>query len=263
MQRLLERWRPYDARRLTPRERRVEAAAAAAFAAVALGMALLIPHARPFDPLLALALIASFALASGVRLHLGAGFAMPTQLVLVPMLFLLPPATVPACVGLALAGAAAVETLRGRAHPERILTGTADAWHAVAPSLVFVAAGRPSAELEYWAVPALAVLAQCATDLMFATFREWVGRGIAPAVQLRVIGTVYLIDACLTPLGFLIAIAVADHAFAFVLALPLLALLAAIADDRRRRIREAVDRLDELTVEHERLDRAVHRIGEA
>jgi diguanylate cyclase (GGDEF)-like protein len=263
VQRLLERWRPYDARRLTRRERRVEAAAACAFAAVALGMALLIPHARPFDPLLALALIASFALASGVRLHLGAGYAMPTQLVLVPMLFLLPPATVPACVGLALAGAAAVETLRGRAHPERILTGTADAWHAVAPSLVFVAAGRPAAELEYWAVPALAVLAQCATDLMFATFREWVGRGIAPAVQLRVIGTVYLIDFCLTPLGFLIAIAVADHAFAFVLALPLLALLALIADDRRRRIREAVDRLDELTVEHERLDRAVHRIGEA
>jgi diguanylate cyclase (GGDEF)-like protein len=107
------------------------------------------------------------------------------------------------------------------------------------------------------------MLAQCAADLMFATFREWVGRGIAPAVQLRVIFTVYLIDACLTPVGFLIAIAAYDHAFAFMLALPLLAVLAAVAEDRRRRIRDAVSRLDDLTVEHERLDRAIHRIGEA
>ena len=38
VERLLERWRPYDARRLTRRELRVEAAAAAAFAAVATGL---------------------------------------------------------------------------------------------------------------------------------------------------------------------------------------------------------------------------------
>jgi diguanylate cyclase (GGDEF)-like protein len=263
MERLLERWRPYDARRLTRRELRVEATAAAAFAATAIAMAALLPHSRPFDPLLALTMVAGLALASGVRLHLGAGYSMPTQLMLVPMLFLLPPATVPACVGVGLAGAALVKTLRRHDHPERILTGTADAWHAVAPSLVFVAAGGPSAELEYWAVPVLAVLAQCATDLLFATLREWIGRGIAPAVQLRVIVTVYLIDACLTPVGFLIALAATEHPFAFALALPLLALLTALADDRRRRIREAVDRLDQLTIEHERLDRAVHRIGEA
>ena len=263
VERLLERWRPYDARRLTRRELRVEAAAAAAFVAVATAMAATLEHSRPFDPLLALALVSGIAFASGVRLHLGAGYAMPTQLMLVPMLFLLPPATVPACVGLAFAAAAVTETLRRRAHPERTLTGIADAWHAVGPSLVFVAAGGPAPELEYWAVPLLAVLAQCATDLVSATAREWLGRGIAPAVQLRVILTVYLIDTCLTPAGFLIAIAAADHPFAFVLALPVLALLAGLADDRRRRLREAVDRLDQLTVEHERLDRAVHRIGEA
>jgi diguanylate cyclase (GGDEF)-like protein len=263
VERLLERWRPYDARRLTGRERRVEAAAALAFAAVATIMALALPATRPFDPWLAAALIVSLGLASNVRLHLGAGFAMPTQLVLVPMLFLLPPAAVPACVGLGLGGAALVDVLRGRSHAERILTGTADAWHAIAPSVVFAIAGAPPAELEYWAVPLLAVLAQCATDLLFVTGREWLGRGIAPGVQLRVIGAVYAIDACLTPVGFLIAIAAAGHAFAFLLALPLLALLAALAADRRMRIREAVDRLDQLTIEHERLDRAIHRIGEA
>ena len=253
--RLLERWRPYDSRRLTRRELRVEGAAAATFAVVALAIALLLPHSRPFDPLL--------ALASKVPLHLGAGSLMPTQLVLVPMLFLLPPEAVPACVGLGLAGAAAVDALRGREHPERILTGTADAWHAVAPSLVFVAAGAPDPVLQQWAVPLLAVLAQCGTDLLFVTAREWLGRGIGTDVELRVVLTVYALDACLTPVGFLIAMAAGGQSFAFALALPLLALLAAIADDRRRRIREAVDRLDQLTDEHERLDRAIHRIGEA
>ena len=126
-----------------------------------------------------------------------------------------------------------------------------------------VAAGSPPAELEYWAVPLFALLAQCAIDVLSATIREWLGRGIAPAAQLRVILDVYAIDACLTPVGFLVAMAAAAEPFAFVLILPLLALLAALAADRGARIREAVDRLDQLTEEHARLDRAIHRIGEA
>ena len=110
---------------------------------------------------------------------------------------------------------------------------------------------------------ALAFAAQCATDLLTATARETLGRGIAPSVQLRVIGNVYLIDACLTPVGLLIAMACAAVRSRLLLALPLLALLAVLADDRRMRMREAIGRLDELTAEHARLDRAVHRIGEA
>jgi len=42
-----------------------------------------------------------------------------------------------------------------------------------------------------------------------------------------------------------------------------LALLAVLAGDRRRRIRDAVHRLAELEEERERLERAIHRIGEA
>ena len=72
-----------------------------------------------------------------MHLYLGAGSAVPTQLVLVPMLFLLPPAVVPACVRLALVAADAVD------RPQRILASLADAWHAVGPSLVFAVAGAP------------------------------------------------------------------------------------------------------------------------
>ena len=96
-------------------------------------MPLLLPPMRDFDLGIALALIASMAIASRVRLYIGAGSAVPTQLVLVPMLFLLPPAAVPACVAAGLVAAELFDILRRQAHPERVLTSTADAWYAVGP----------------------------------------------------------------------------------------------------------------------------------
>jgi diguanylate cyclase (GGDEF)-like protein len=262
-ERLLHRWRPYDARRLTRRELRVEILSAAAFIAVAALLPVVFTAHRDFDPVLAATLVVSLALASRVRLYVGAGSALPTQLVLVPMLFVLPPAVVPACAALAIVLGDAVDVARRRAHPERLIASVPDAWNAVAPAVVFAAAGSPAAGLDDWDVLALALAAQCATDLLVTTAREWLGRGIAPAVQLRVIGAVYAIDACLTPVGLVIAMACAGRPYAFLLALPLLALMAALAVDRRGRIREAAGRLDELTAEHERLDRAIDRIGEA
>jgi len=262
-ERLLQRWRPYDSRRLTRRELRVEALAAAVLVAVAALMPSLLDSQRPFDPGVATALIVSLALASRVRLHIGAGSAVPTQLVFVPMLFLLPPETVPACVVAASVLTDAVEVLRRAEHPDRLVAGVADCWYAVGASLVFVAAGAPSAAPSDWPVLVLALTAQCATDLVTATVREWLGRGIAPGVQLRVIGGVLLVDACLAPIGLLIAMACTSRPYAVLLVLPLVALLAALAADRRRRIREAVKRLAELEDQHDRLDRAIHRIGEA
>jgi diguanylate cyclase (GGDEF)-like protein len=259
-ERLLQRWRPYDARRLTSRELRVETLAALAFVAVAALLPLTLDSARAFDPLLAAALIVGLALASRVRLYVGAGSAVPTQLVLVPMLFLLPPAAVPACVACGLVLADLVDLARGREHPERLASSAADAWNAVGPALVFAAAGSPAAGPDDWSVLVLALGAQCVIDLLVTASREWLGRGIAPGASLQVIGTVYLIDACLTPIGLALAI---SGEYAFLLALPLFALLAAVAADRRHRIREAVGRLDELTAEHDRLDRAFDRIGEA
>jgi diguanylate cyclase (GGDEF)-like protein len=260
---LLERWRPYDARRFDPRERAVEATAAVLLVAVAVALPTLVAPERPLDIPLGIGLAVLFAVASRVRLYLGAGYAMSTQLVLVPMLFLLPPATVPAWVacGFLLAGVAA--DLRRGAHPERLLTSLADSWHAVGPALVFVVAGEPEPRLAALPLLALALVAQCGTDLLSATAREWAGRGISPAVQSLVVLSVYLIDACLTPVGLLVAIAGAQNDLGVLVVAPLLALLAALAADRRRRMQEAGERLDELSAQRERIDRAIRRIGEA
>src|SRR3954470_18551605 len=138
---LLQRWRPYDSRRLTARELRVEALAACSFVVVAGLMAALLDSHRPFDPGVAAALIVSLALASRVRLHVGAGSGIPTQLVFVPMLFLLPPETSPACAAPAPLPPAGVAVLPRPDPPAGLLAALAAGWSAAGASLVFVAAG--------------------------------------------------------------------------------------------------------------------------
>jgi diguanylate cyclase (GGDEF)-like protein len=256
MERLLEHWRPYNPRRLTARERRVETVGAAGLVLVATVLALTVSSDRSTDVLVGLGLVATLALAFRVRLYLGAGFATPTWVVLVPMLYLLPAPLVPACVAVGLVAGAVL----GRAHPERLITSIGDAWFAVGPALVFLAFSEPAPELASWPVLVLALLAGCAVDLTIATAREWLGRGIPPALQTRVLIQVYSVDACLTAVG--LAFAAAGH-LGFLLAVPLLALLAALARDRQTRIEQAVTHVEELGREHARLDRAIRRIGEA
>lgn len=263
VERLLRRARPDRARRLTDRELRVEMVGAVIFLAIVVSLPLLGGSQREFDPLLAAALVLSHAAAARIRVFLGAGAAMPTQLIIVPMLFLMPVTVVPALVAGGLLIAAGIDVVRGRAHAERMVTATGDAWHAVGSSLVIMLAGEPGLAAASWTVIAGALVAQCATDLITATAREWLGRGIAPALQLRVVGSVHLIDACLTPVGLMAAWAGSQHRLGFVVVLPLLALLGAFASDRRARIEEVGRRLDDLREERRRLDEAIRRIGDA
>src|SRR3954470_21780119 len=68
------------------------------FAVAAAGVLLAAPpHDVPVLPLIAL--VAAYAAVSRVEFEVGDGIAVPTQLLLVPMLFTLPIALVPACVG--------------------------------------------------------------------------------------------------------------------------------------------------------------------
>jgi len=263
VERLLEFWRPYQTRRLSRREIRVQGAAAVLFVAAATALAVFGTSERSMNVGLLVVMALTYAFASRVRLYLGMGYAMPNQFVLVPMLYLLPADSVPLVVAGTLAGTALIDTLLGRAHPERILTAIADAWHVLGGALVFVLAGEPDPTLSSWPWLLAALVAQCAVDLIAATTREWLGRGISPADVARVILMVYAVDLCLTPLGLAIAIAAADAPYAVLLELPLLALLAALAIDRTTRIEEAVRRGDQLAEQHARLDRTIRRIGES
>ncbi|HWK29185.1 MAG TPA: SpoIIE family protein phosphatase [Solirubrobacter sp.] len=229
-QALLEQRGPAVTRRLAPRERTVEAVAAATFVAVAALMAVL---AAPVgDAETAVLLTLCYALMRRVRFPLGPGLIRPTQLVFVPLLFLTPAALVPALVGIGAVLGELPELLRRRAHPERLPVIVADGWYAVGPALVVAAFDNRVA----FGVLLLALAAQLATDVAASTLREWLGAGIAPGELLGVIALVAVIDATLAPIGYLAVLASQTYEHAYLLAIAPGILLGLIARERSERI---------------------------
>src|SRR5262249_55453770 len=129
VERLLEFWRPFQSRRMARREFLVEATAAVAFLVPAIALAGLAASSRSSTVGFAAVIVLTYAVSSRVRAYLGAGYAMPNQFVLVPMLYLLPADSVPLLVAVALAGRTMLDAALRRAHPERIPAAIADAWH--------------------------------------------------------------------------------------------------------------------------------------
>ena len=121
--------------------------------------------------------------------------------------------------------------------PERIMLQLAwNAWHAVGPGLVLALAGEGPPSLSSWPLYTAALLAQFAVDFAVSTVREWIVLGLPPAMHVRAMASVYLIDAGLAPVGLAVAFAAADSPCGVVLALPLIVLLAFFSRDRRVRI---------------------------
>ncbi len=234
--RLLERREPDVARRLEPRERRVELVVALLFVVAA--VALLIASDQPWPSAWTIAgLVLTYAVLTEIRLQLGTGLIGPTQLVFVPMLFLAPPLAVPMLVaGGELLGEVRAIALR-RAHPERALVGLCDSWYSVGPALV-VSAFAPS---HAWYVFVLALAAQFATDFAVTAVREGAGTGLSPARLAPVMGLIYTVDALLTPVGVLVVLASDGHPAAFLLVLGPAGVLAALAHERRTRIERELE----------------------
>ena len=91
---LLEQSRARRRQRLHGRERLVKWASVCAFGAAVAALAAAAPPAALPSMLLLAALVGAYAIAAQVEFEVGNGSAVPTQIVLVPMLFALPPALV-------------------------------------------------------------------------------------------------------------------------------------------------------------------------
>jgi diguanylate cyclase (GGDEF)-like protein len=255
--------RPDLARRLSPRELRVELVLAGVVVGAGAAVAALVASDRPAAVgVLALCVLA-YAVATRVPLYAGAGCALPTQLAFVPMLFLLPLPAVPLAVVAGCCLGATVDVLPGRERPEHLITAVADAGYALAPVAVLVAFGEPAPGDHGWPALGAALAAQCTLDALLSVSREWLGRRIRPAVQLSVMGTVYGVDALLAPIGFLVAAYAATRPVAVVLALPPIVLLAAVARDRNRHLGAALERRSDVESERERVREAFDRVGGA
>jgi diguanylate cyclase (GGDEF)-like protein len=264
VERLLEESWEARSRRAGARELIVETLAAALFLACAIPLAIPAFASSSIDPLLAVLLVGMYALASRlIRFPIGAGYVVPSYLVLVPMLLLLPPALAPLLTALGLIVGTVGQVLAGRAEPKRVLFAIPDAWHALGPALVLVAFGRPHGALDDTWVYASAFGAGCLIDLISATVRESAILGVGSRVQMRVIGLVWLIDACVAPLGLLVAHAARSDPAEVLLLLPLNGVLLLLSRDRSARIEQAQRRLDLVARERTRLQTAVRRLGDA
>ncbi|HUR83986.1 MAG TPA: HD-GYP domain-containing protein [Solirubrobacteraceae bacterium] len=188
-----------------------------------------------------IALIAALALVSRVEFDVGAGFTVPTQLVFVPVLFVLDPAWAPLVVAAGLVLGRMRDIARDRNPARQVLVAVGNAWYAVGPALVLVAGGAHEVAWEHWPLYLLALLSQFVTDTAVGVTRERLVLGVPPRLQLRMTGLVFLVDILLTPIGLMAALVAQDEPLAFLLVLPLVALLRVFARERAARIDQAIE----------------------
>jgi putative nucleotidyltransferase with HDIG domain len=227
--------------KLNRRERLGTLAFASAFVAAAFALAMLADPARELSLPLAVAFVAAYALADKIEFSTGAGYAVPTQLVFVPMLLLLPTPLVPALVAVALVASSAWDAARLGSAPSRSLIALADAWFALAPALVIVAAGAQLPEWAHWPVYAAALAAQLALDTAVFAARGRVCLELPLSEVRREMGLGPRVDVLLAPIGLLAAIAAADAPAASLLVLALVPLLVGFERERESRIQNSLE----------------------
>ena len=222
--------------RLARRELVSLAAFTAAFLAVAIALSILLPSDRHPGPFAVVVLIGAYAAAFRLDFEIASGSAVPTQLILVPMLFVLPAGSVPLAVAAAILLGSSLEWLRGELHLERILLRVLNASYAIGPALVLGLAGESPPDLRHWPLYVGALAAQFALDFAVTAIRQWVTLGVPPRIHLHSMSAVYAIDAGLAPVGLAVAFASVESSAGVLLAMPLIALLAVFARERRVRI---------------------------
>ena len=136
---------------------------------------------------------------------------------------------------------AIVDALTGPRHLERIARGFCDAWFSLAPATVFVLGSVDGVHAADWPWWLAAFAAQLGLDMLVSSFGEWLRAGRWPRLHLRELGVVAFVDGALAPIGLLVAVVAADAPVALLAVLPLGALIAALAQERRHRLEQAVE----------------------
>jgi putative nucleotidyltransferase with HDIG domain len=225
---------------LSHRERLVEGLFAALAIGVAASMTTL--HAeRSLSAATVVLMLLAYAVAKRVRFAVGAGYTIPTQIVFVPMLLLLPTPLVPLLVIVGILLGNLPDYAARRVHLDRALLAPGDALYAVPPALVLMLGHAQAANLSYWPIYLAALAAQLALDPIVATVREWLALGIHPSLQPRLLGWVMAVDLLLAPIGLMAALIGAEHSGGWLLAIPVLGLIAVFARERKARIEHALE----------------------
>jgi HD-GYP domain-containing protein (c-di-GMP phosphodiesterase class II) len=227
--------------RLGRREWLAEIVAAVAFLAAAGAMLLVFGISHPPAVPIVIVLLGVYIAACLITFDVGTGWSDLTQLVLIPILFLLPAPLIPPVVVAGRVLARLVRCMRGDLHPSRILLAVGDSWHAMGPALVVgIAAVAAPRQDQLWIV-GLAVAAQIVIDAIAITLRDWAALGIPPRVSASGGGWVVAFDVMLSCAGVLVAFAVADQPYLTLLLVPFFGVFVLFARDRRARINGAAE----------------------
>jgi len=222
-------------RRMEVRERTVEGVSAGLFVVASVIVALSLSTPREFDLVLALGLTAAYAVFTRVRFEVGDYHVSAAQLAFVPMLVLLPLPYVPLLVALGLVASSLPELSSGTWHRDRWISLISDAWFCIPPVLLLAAlsAGEPSLGSAWYY--ALAFGAQMAADLAWGVIRDKLLNDIPLWESVRPSLETARVDAVLSPIAFLVALAATGEVFTILALAPLVWLLEVFSHDRRQR----------------------------
>jgi HD-GYP domain-containing protein (c-di-GMP phosphodiesterase class II) len=221
-----------------PDERRLlatEAVAAAAFIVGAGALAVFGSSARSFSVSSVVVTILAYLAAAQVRYPVGSAWTAPTQLVFVPMLFVLPTPFVPLIVGACSVADQLPQAFAGHLSPARALARVGDSLYSLGPALVLVLLGGQVFSWGNWPVFVLAFVAQMAFDLGAGLSRTWFAERVPPSAQLPMLW-IYATDACLSCIGLLAAASAVDQSALVLVSLPLVGVLWLLARERRQRL---------------------------
>jgi HD-GYP domain-containing protein (c-di-GMP phosphodiesterase class II) len=206
-----------------------------AFAAAALALLMVGPVHRDVSWWTYAAFVVAYAVVSSIRVEVGTGLALPTELVLVPMLFMLPAAYIPLVVAGGLVAASLPSVARRTMSPERAAVLPASALFAFGPALVFLAAHEPTADWHGGLVLAFALAAQFAFDFGASSALEWLALGVKPQQLYRPFALIFAFDLLVAPVAYGMAVAQRVQTGALFLLAPVIGLLVLFARERRER----------------------------
>ena len=222
-------------RRMESREQTVVGVSAGLYAAVACMLAVVIPANRPVSWALLVGLVVGYALFSRVRFEFAAEYVGAEQLMLVPMLLLLPINLVPLLVPAAALLAILPDVATGSWDHRRWVLAIGEAWFSIGPVLViaFLASGTPTIDqVPYYG---LAFLAEVAGDSGFWWVRYKLLKPIPFGEFVKISLSTTQVDAILTAVAVPISIVAFQEPLALLATGALVWLLRVFSQDRVER----------------------------
>jgi len=226
---------------MSPRERLYAGVSAAAFLGVIGLLSSVLPHRAPESPWVLVIPVLLYALGTRCQFEVGAGFAVPTQIILIPIIFLAPLPLAPLLVALGYLLGRLPDFVLKHAHVDRWIHCFGHAWAVVPPVLIIglLAPGPPSAD-HVWVYLA-AVAGQFAVGVGEAVLGDRFLTGTPVRENLPPVLWSFWITLLLTPLGFMLAAVSLKEPAMLLGVAPLYWLLHAFSQERKERLDAALE----------------------